>query len=58
MLKEYDIHTYNTIKTRRSTWREQISFAEVDHYPPYCPQSRSTKFLAAWQYALMNVGHW
>ena len=36
----------------------QPSLAEADHYPPSCPQSQSTRFVAGWQYGLTNVGPW
>ena len=44
--------------TRRSTRRVQTSFAKADHFPYLNPQSRSTRFVAAWHHALMDVGPW
>ena len=40
--------------TRRSTWRAQTSLVEADHYSPYCPWSRSTRFAAEWPYILIT----
>ena len=53
------LETEHSITARRSTWRAQTSLAKADYYPhPHTALFRSTGFVAAWQYALMNVGPW
>ena len=47
-----------TTGNRNKHWESADLLGQDRSLPSYCRRSQSTRFVATWQYALMNVGPW